>query len=81
MTPDQPEEKAKELMANLIVGTLRMPTISNAQAAQCAIVLCDEMIEEFGSKFPPYSEQEFLYEQKLEFWQQVKQSLFNVSIT
>ncbi len=63
------KEKATELMADIIVGTLRMPTLSNKQAEQCALITVDEILKIWNKLDDGVLSIEY------DFWQEVKEEI------
>jgi hypothetical protein len=72
------EHKALELVSSFITETIGMPTLSNKQAKQCAIIAVDE-IEEFMRMDDEYNEDCHMANTHwVIYWQEVKEHIQNL---
>ena len=62
-----PKEKAKELVDKMWNINERYGSIGFHEAKQCALVVVDEVIAEYGTFF-----------QRIHYWQEVKQEIENL---
>lgn len=78
------ELRAKELLDkfydSLYKGTMIQPSDKAdmarlEKAKACALIHCDEMLNEFGARFPPASEQAFLFTEKYKSWEKVREAI------
>jgi hypothetical protein len=61
------EHKALELVSSFITGTIGMPTLSNKQAKQCALIAVDLVL---GTLSPYLGDSN-----AVRYWQEVKQKI------